>query len=123
AIAVHALALVADPWLKTGLSNVLVPFAMPYRPLASALGQVAAAGFLILGPTFYVRRWLGAARWRTAHRWIAAFWALALLHGVTAGTDGATTWYLAATLLVAAPVAVLLALRWSGGVPRLGAQR
>jgi sulfoxide reductase heme-binding subunit YedZ len=123
AIAVHALALVADPWLKAGLVNVLIPFSMPYRPLATGLGQIAALGILVLGPTFYVRRRLGARRWRNAHRWIAAFWALALVHGIAAGTDGAATWYLAATLLVAVPAAILLALRYSGGVPRIGATR
>lgn len=122
AIAVHGLALVADPWLKTGLVDVVIPFSMPYRPLASGLGQIAALGILVLGPTFYVRRRLGVTRWRRAHRWIAAFWALALVHGVAAGTDGATTWYLAATMLVAVPVAILLALRWTGGVPRLDAR-
>jgi sulfoxide reductase heme-binding subunit YedZ len=123
AIGVHGLALVADPWLKPGLAGVLIPFSMSYRPLATGAGQVAALGILGLGPSFYVRRRLGATRWRSAHRWIAAFWALALVHGAAAGTDGATTWYLAATLLVAVPAALLLALRWTGGVPRLGATR
>jgi sulfoxide reductase heme-binding subunit YedZ len=114
AIAVHGLALVLDPWLKATLVDVLVPFSMSYRPLATGLGQIAALGVLVLGPSFYLRTRLGAGRWKSAHRFIAGFWVLALVHGVSAGTDGLTTWYLISTLLVALPAAALLALRWSG---------
>ena len=89
AIAVHVLALLLDPWLTAGPLDVLVPFSMPYRPLATGLGQIAALGILVLGPTFYLRTRLGAGRWKSAHRFIAGFWLLALVHGVAAGTDGA----------------------------------
>ena len=123
AIAVHGLALVLDPWLGASVADVLVPGAVPYRPLASAAGQVAALGMLVLGPSFYVRRRVGAGRWKAAHRWIVPFWALALVHGITAGTDGGTVWYLAATALVAVPAAVLVAERWTGGLAALTAQR
>jgi sulfoxide reductase heme-binding subunit YedZ len=106
-IGVHGVSLLLDPVLKPGLAGVLVPFAGPYRPVATALGQIAAYGILALGATFYVRRFIGAARWRTAHRWLPAFWLLALLHGLLAGTDSTTTWALAA---LAPPVAAALAL-------------
>jgi sulfoxide reductase heme-binding subunit YedZ len=106
-IGVHALALLLDPVLKPGLAGVLVPFAGPYRPVATALGQIAAYGILALGATFYVRRHIGAVRWRSAHRWLPAFWLLALLHGLLAGSDTTTTWALAA---LAAPVAAAVAL-------------
>lgn len=114
AIAVHGLALLLDPWLTAGPLDVLVPFGMPYRPLATGLGQAAALGVVLLGPTFYLRDRLGARRWKAAHRFIAGFWLLALVHGAAAGTDGVTAWYLLSTLLVALPAAALLALRWSG---------
>jgi sulfoxide reductase heme-binding subunit YedZ len=124
AIVVHGVALVLDPWLKVGVLQVLVPFTMPYRPLASGLGQLAALGIIVLGPTFYLRHRLGGAvRWRNAHRWVAAFWFLGVLHGVTAGTDGGTLWYVIATSLVVAPATFLLILRWTGGLTAPATQR
>jgi len=106
-IGVHAVALLLDPVLRPGLAGVLVPFAGPYRPFATALGQVAAYGILALGASFYVRRHVGAARWRSAHRWLPAFWLLAVAHGLLVGTDAGTTWALAA---LAPPILVATAL-------------
>jgi sulfoxide reductase heme-binding subunit YedZ len=102
-IGVHAISLLADPVLRPGLAGLLVPFAAPYRPLATALGQIAAYGILALGATFYVRRRIGTARWRRAHRLLPAFWLLAVAHGLLVGTDTTRPWALAA---LAAPVAV-----------------
>jgi methionine sulfoxide reductase heme-binding subunit len=116
-IGVHALALLLDPVLKPGLAGILVPFAAPYRPVAVALGQIAAYGMLALGATFYVRRHVGAARWRSAHRWLPAFWALAVLHGLLAGTDATTGWTLAALAVPAAAAAALALTRLAGMPP------
>jgi sulfoxide reductase heme-binding subunit YedZ len=108
AVAVHGAAILADPWLKAGLTDVLVPFSSPYRPVAVALGQVAAYGFLVLGPTYYVRKHLGMAGWKRAHRFIALFWGLAVVHALTSGTDASATWFLAATLPVVGAATLLL---------------
>ena len=43
-IGVHAVSLLLDPVLRPGLAGLLVPFAAPYRPVATALGQFAAYG-------------------------------------------------------------------------------
>jgi methionine sulfoxide reductase heme-binding subunit len=112
AVALHGIALVFDPWLKPGLAGVLVPFAAPHRAFATGLGQLAALGMAALGLTFYVRRRLGTQRWRRAHRFIPTAWALALVHGIAAGTDGTSAWFLASTLPVAAAALVLLVSRW-----------
>jgi sulfoxide reductase heme-binding subunit YedZ len=106
-IGVHGLALVLDPVLRPGVAGVLVPFAAPYRPVSTALGQLAAYGILALGASFYVRRSVGPRRWRSAHRVLPAFWALAVLHALLTGTDATTGWALA---ILAAPVAVAAAL-------------
>jgi sulfoxide reductase heme-binding subunit YedZ len=116
-IGVHALALLLDPVLKPGLAGILVPFAAPYRPVAVALGQIAAYGMLALGATFYVRRHIGAARWRSAHRWLPAFWALAVLHGLLTGTDATTGWTLAALAVPVAAAAALALTRLAGMPP------
>ena len=76
-IGVHAVSLLLDPVLRPGLAGLLIPFAAPYRPLATALGQIAAYGMLALGATFYVRRRIGTQRWRSAHRWLPVFWLMA----------------------------------------------
>jgi sulfoxide reductase heme-binding subunit YedZ len=112
-IGVHALAILFDPVLKPGLAGVLVPFAGPYRPLATALGQIAAYGILALGATFYIRRRIGTARWRSAHRWLPVFWLLAVLHGLLVGTDATTPWALAALAAPVAAAAALVLTRWS----------
>jgi methionine sulfoxide reductase heme-binding subunit len=88
-----------------------VPFAAPYRPFATALGQIAAYGILALGATFYVRRHIGAARWRSAHRLLPIFWLLAVLHGLLVGTDATKPWALAALALPLAAAALLVLTR------------
>jgi sulfoxide reductase heme-binding subunit YedZ len=112
-IGVHALALLLDPVLKPGLAGLLIPFATPYRPFASALGQIAAYGILALGATYSIRRRIGAVRWRAAHRWLPLFWLLAVFHGLLAGTDTTAPWTLAALAIPVATAATLLVTRHS----------
>jgi sulfoxide reductase heme-binding subunit YedZ len=112
-LAVHGLALMADPVLKAGLAGVVVPFAAPYRPLATAAGQIAGLGLAGLGLTYYLRRRVGPARWRAAHRFIPAFWGLAVIHGLTVGTDAASPWLLGAIAPPVLAAGALLAVRVS----------
>lgn len=116
-VVVHGLALLADPVLRPGLAGVIVPFAAPYRPLATALGQVAAYGMAGLGLTFYVRRRLGAARWRRAHRFVPVFWALGVLHGILTGTDASRPWALALILPPVLAATAVLATRHYEAAP------
>jgi sulfoxide reductase heme-binding subunit YedZ len=115
-IGVHALSLLFDPVLRPGLAGLLVPFAAPYRPVATALGQLAAYGMLGLGATFYVRRRIGALRWRSAHRWLPAFWLMAVAHGLLVGTDSGTVWALGALAAPVATAAALVITRLAGQV-------
>jgi sulfoxide reductase heme-binding subunit YedZ len=110
-IGVHAVALLFDPVLAPGLAGLLVPFAAPYRPFATALGQIAAYGMLALGATFYVRRRIGTGRWRSAHRLLPIFWLLAVAHGLLVGTDATKPWALAALALPIGAAALLVLTR------------
>ena len=110
-IGVHAVSLLADPVLRPGLAGLLVPFAGSYRPVATALGQIAAYGILGLGATFYIRTRIGSARWRRAHRALPAFWLLAVAHGLLVGSDASRPWALAALALPVAIAGVLLVTR------------
>jgi sulfoxide reductase heme-binding subunit YedZ len=93
AVALHGIAFAADGFFGAGIVGTVVPFASPYRPLSVAVGQVAGYGLAALGLTFYLRRRIGPARWRSAHRWIVAFWALAVLHSFLSGSDAGRLWF------------------------------
>jgi DMSO/TMAO reductase YedYZ heme-binding membrane subunit len=105
AIAVHGASYAFDGYFSAGVSGTLVPFASPYRPLAVAVGQIAAHGLVGLSVTFYVRKRIGTPRWRSAHRWISLFWLLSVVHAAAAGTDAMQPWFL---LSVIGPVAAAL---------------
>jgi predicted ferric reductase len=111
AIALHTASYAVDGFFKAGVVGALVPFASPYRPLAVALGQIAAYGLVGLSVTFYVRRRIGTPRWRAAHRLIPVFWGLAVVHGVTAGSDATQPWFLVSALLPVGAALVMLAAR------------
>lgn len=107
AITVHGLALLGDHWLKPGLRGILVPFALAYRPSFTGLGIIAGYLAVLLGPSFYLRRRLGAKRWRKLHRFTVVVWGLGVVHTLGAGSDGGTLW-LRAIVLVPLPVIVYL---------------
>ena len=113
-VALHGLALLGDSYLNPGPLGIAVPFVGVYRPLWTGLGIVAGYGLAALGLTYYLRDRIGAARWRKLHRLTAAFWVLAIVHTIGAGSDAAQVWFLAISGAVVIPAALLLALRWFG---------
>ncbi len=92
AICVHGLTLMADRWLKPGLSGVLVPFTMSYRPFFTGLGVIAMYLVVLLGMSFYARRSIGTRLWRRMHRFTIVVYVLAVIHTLGAGTDASTPW-------------------------------
>jgi methionine sulfoxide reductase heme-binding subunit len=111
AMAVHGITLMGDRWLHPGPAGVLVPFVIDYRPVAVASGIVAAYLTAGLGLSFYVKRRVGAARWRKLHQFTMLAWTLGLAHVYFAGTDAPTLWLRLVLLWTAVPVAVLFAVR------------
>ena len=105
AIALHGLALLGDGWLRPGLRGITVPFALHYRPIYTGLGIIAGYLAVLLGPSFYLRRRIGPARWRKLHRLTIAIWFLAAVHTVGAGSDAARPWL---RLIVVTPIAPIL---------------
>lgn len=112
ALAVHAVTLLFDSWLRPGLLDVLVPFQMDYRPLWTGLGTLAGWGLSVLGLTYYVRGRIGPARWKRMHRFAALGWLLAVGHALGAGSDAGKPWFLASLAVVAIPALALLATHW-----------
>ena len=77
-------------------------------------GIIAGWGMIILGLSYYARRWIGHQRWKLIHRFTALAWALGLVHTFTEGTDAGQLWFVALILLTAAPAMLLLARRLGG---------
>jgi DMSO/TMAO reductase YedYZ heme-binding membrane subunit len=115
ALVLHGAALVLDDAVDIGLGALLVPGASPYRPLATALGVLAAELMVLIYLSFSQRRRIGAKAWRALHWLTYLVFGLATLHGLAAGTDSGRTWALA--LYGAAVGAVLGAFAWRLLVP------
>jgi len=106
-VAIHGGALLLDRFVPFSLSQLLVPGTASYRPLAVGFGVVAAELLVALAVSNHYRRRIPHHVWRRLHVLNLAVWALALTHGLTAGTDATTTW---ALLLYAGPGWLVLAL-------------
>jgi predicted ferric reductase len=86
----HALILMGDKYINYDLAQVLVPFnSSGYKPVWVGLGQIGFYLLAIVSLSFYVRKRLGHRSWRVIHYLSFLMFALALLHGIFAGTDSA----------------------------------
>jgi sulfoxide reductase heme-binding subunit YedZ len=109
-LALHAVLLITDHFVDVSLSGALVPFTAGYRAFALGLGTLAVYAFVVVAATGAARGRLaasaGAARaWRGVHLAAYAAWALAMAHGVLAGTDTFRGWALSLYGLAAFVVA------------------
>ena len=115
-LALHAALLVADGFVNVSIPGALVPFTAGYRGFALGLGTLAVYGFVVVALTGALRgRLAGSVRaaraWRAVHLSAYAAWALAMAHGVLAGTDTLRGWALLIYALSAALVGGALAAR------------
>jgi methionine sulfoxide reductase heme-binding subunit len=101
-IGIHGASLLLDRVVPISLGQVVVPFTDHYRPLAVALGIVAAELMAAVGVTNALRNRIPHLLWRRAHYATIAVWVSATAHGLLAGTDRADPWFIA---LVGAAVA------------------
>jgi methionine sulfoxide reductase heme-binding subunit len=118
AIVLHGVLLLGDKWLKPGFTGIAIPFSMSYRPLWTGLGIIGGYIAVIVGPTYFIRRRIGGRRWRQIHRTAAIVYVLGLIHALQSGTDGATLWFRTIAAVSAAPIVVLLALRYLRSAPK-----
>lgn len=107
----HGLLLLGDPWLNPGVTGIAVPFQLDYRPFWTGIGVIAGWGIVLLGLSYYVRRWIGPNRWRVAHRFVAVFWILGIFHTFGSGTDSGELWLQIPVALTTLPALGLLAVR------------
>lgn len=102
----HVVALSADEFIDFTWVDILIPGVATWEPLAVSLGVVALWAMAIVSLTFYVKRWIGQAVWRSIHYLSFGVFVAALGHGVLAGTD--TRHPAAVSLYVAAVASVAL---------------
>ena len=86
-VGAHAGALLVDGFLRFSPIEVLVPFAASYQRGWVGLGVVAGWLGLITAISFRFRARIGHRAWRKLHYTTFAAYLLALVHGMTAGTD------------------------------------
>jgi sulfoxide reductase heme-binding subunit YedZ len=120
ALAVHATSLVLDSTVQISPLALLVPGLVPYRPLATGLGVVAAELLVLVYVSFSQRKRIGVKAWRALHWLTYGVFALATVHGIAAGTDTSRPWAL--PLYGGAVGAVLAAGAWRALVPPASSQ-
>lgn len=118
AIALHGAALLGDKWLNPSLAAIAVPFAIGYRPAFVACGITGWYLAVLLGPSFYLRRRIGARTWRKLHRAIIVVWVLSTVHTLGAGSDASAIWLRAAVMIPAVPIVYALVARLLGAFGR-----
>jgi predicted ferric reductase len=92
----HGLILLGDKYSNYRLAQLLMPFgSTQYRPVWVALGQLGFYAWFIIVLTFYLRKHLGKKTWRVVHFFSFICYLGAVIHGLTSGTDAASTWALA----------------------------
>jgi len=88
----HALIMLPDPYAQFKIWELLLGFTSPYRPLAVGAGAIVLYGSAIVTLSFYIKGRLGQKAWRLIHYATFGLFVLALVHGVTAGTDSGERW-------------------------------
>jgi methionine sulfoxide reductase heme-binding subunit len=95
AIAAHGVFLVADTAVDISPLALVVPGLVPYRPLWTGIGVVAAELALLVHLSFRARKRIGVPAWRRIHWLTYLVFAGAVVHGIASGTDTDTPWALA----------------------------
>lgn len=118
-IFVHVSTLILDSKAHVGLAGALIPFAAHYRPNAVALGSLATYAFLLVAAVGAARGRMassprGASTWRALHALAYPAWAIAVLHGMLAGTDRGQRWVVLLTIGCVAGVLIAASIRVTG---------
>lgn len=85
----HALLLLVDSYFKYTLSDILIPFTGPYRPLAVGLGTLACWLAFAVAISFALKDRMGHRAWKLLHFTSYGLFGMVTLHVLMAGSDGA----------------------------------
>lgn len=95
AIASHGVFLVLDTSVDIRPLALVVPGLVPYRPLWTGIGVLAAQSAVLVHLSFRFRRRIGVPMWRRLHLLTYAVFAGGVVHGIGSGTDTGSTWAMA----------------------------
>ncbi len=90
----HMFIVLPDQFIGFTVWELLVPFTSPYAQFYMGLGTLAVYLMAIVIGTFYLRPLVPYSAWRTIHYATFAVYAMALVHGIGAGSDTSVTWAL-----------------------------
>jgi predicted ferric reductase len=110
-LAVHVTSIVLDTYVHFGIVEILVPFTGAWHPDAVAWGIAGLYLLLALQVTSMLRARLSKRLWRAVHYLSFPLFAVATVHGLTAGTDRHTFAMQAGFISVAAGIGALAAYR------------
>ena len=110
-VALHLVGLVGDSYVHFGPSELLVPLASAWRPVAVAWGVVALYLLVAVEVTSLLRRRLPNRVWRRVHATSFAVWVLSTVHLFAAGTDAGNPVLQWSTLLLCVGVLFAVVVR------------
>lgn len=111
ATVVHMVALSLDDFVDFTWAHILIPGVATWEPLPVALGVVGFWAMLAVSVSFYVKKWIGQAMWRSIHYLSFGSFLAVLIHGVTAGTDTSNPFVTAGYVAASVTVVLLTGIR------------
>ncbi|MCC6314336.1 MAG: ferric reductase-like transmembrane domain-containing protein [Thermomicrobiales bacterium] len=110
-LSLHMLALLADAHQPLSARAALLPFVSNWLEPWTGLGIIAAWLLVVIAVSSGLRKRLGYPAWRALHLLAFPLYALALAHGVRAGSSSNQSWAQAFYLFTAAVAVGLLGYR------------
>lgn len=110
-LVIHLGGLLLDRFMPFAPLDLLVPMRATFRPVAVALGIVAMDAMVVVLVSSWVRRHLSTKVWRAIHLLGVPAFAMALAHGLFAGTDSSRPWMFAIYVVTGLVVLFLLIVR------------
>ncbi len=110
----HVFALLIDPVVPFSIVDVTVPFTSGYRPLAVGAGTIALWLLVVVLASTALAGAMGRTAWWRIHLLSYPAYVLALVHGITSGTDSGSTLALSLYIATGAVAAGLVVVRLAG---------
>jgi predicted ferric reductase len=122
-VAATAFDAMGNTWVTVLIPGHVSETGWPEAEWGFDTGIFALYVLLLVAPTFYLRRFIGAGRWRVLHRFVLIFYILALWHALILGLDlSHYQWARSVIWLAQVPLVILLVsrLRAAGAFGRRG---
>ena len=115
-VAIHMVATsldaMGDNWRTVLIPGTWAKQGWPAAVTGYNTGIGATYLLLLVGPSFYARRWIGPGQWRVLHRCVGIFYLLSLWHAMVLGLDVAYyAWLRPLIWLLQLPLLALLMVR------------